>query len=297
VARVSAIARLFQRRESVIPALVGYTLLTLFAIVVAGPLIFALLGAFRPIWDLKAIPPTIVPTEWMLGNFQVLFERFPIGRMYLNSLFTTSAIVTGQVLSSAVAGYILGKFEFPGRDVVFFVILWTMMIPFFVTVVPLFVMTVRWGWMDTYQGLIVPHLFSSFGVFLFRQFVHTIPDELLDAARVDGAGEVRIFVQVVMPLLLPAIGALAIFTFIWNWGSFFWPLLITNETEMRTIPVALATLIRQPGMVRVGGAAGLSEEGIALAGDAIAFIPVLTVFFLFQRYITEGVTLTGLTAT
>ncbi len=294
--RVSPIVRLYQRRETVLPVFISYTVLTLCAALVVSPLVFALLGAFRPIWDLKTIPPTFIPKELFLGNFLVLFERFPIARMYFNSLFTTGAIVAGQVLMSAVAGYILGKFEFPGREVVFFMILWTMMIPFFVTVVPLFVMIVSWGWMDTYQGLIVPHLFSGFGVFLFRQFVHTIPDDLIDAARADGASEVRIFAQIAMPLMLPAVGALAIFTFIWNWGSFFWPLLITNETEMRTIPVALATLIRQPGMVRTGGAVGLSEEGIALAGDAIAFIPVLTVFFVFQRYITEGVTLTGLSA-
>jgi multiple sugar transport system permease protein len=294
--RVSAFVRLYQRRESVLPVFISYTVLTLCAALVVSPLIFALLGAFRPIWDLKTIPPTFIPKELFLGNFLVLFERFPIARMYFNSLFSTSAIVAGQVLMSAVAGYILGKFEFPGREVVFFMILWTMMIPFFVTVVPLFVMIVSWGWMDTYQGLIVPHLFSGFGVFLFRQFVHTIPDDLIDAARADGASEVRIFAQIALPLMLPAVGALAIFTFIWSWGSFFWPLLITNETEMRTIPVALATLIRQPGMVRTGGAVGLSEEGIALAGDAIAFIPVLVVFFVFQRYITEGVTLTGLSA-
>jgi multiple sugar transport system permease protein len=294
--RTSALTRLFQRRESIIPQLVSYTMLTLLAVLVLWPLLFALLGAFRPRWDISRIPPTLWPRDWTLGNFEKLNEFFPVLRLYFNSLFVTTMIVAGQVLTSTAAGYVFAKFEFPGRQAIFLAILATMMIPGFVTIVPLYVLVARdLNWADTYQGLIVPSLCSSFGIFLLRQFAHTIPEELLDAARVDGAGELRILLLIGFPLMMPAIGALAIFAFIWNWGSFFWPLFIVSKNEMLTLPLALNGLITTANIGgAIGGAHGASHDGLLLAGDAVALMPVLIVFFLFQRYITEGVTFTGL---
>jgi multiple sugar transport system permease protein len=251
-----------------------------------------LVGPVR--WEIRHIPPTLFPSEWTLVNFGALNEVFPVARVYFNSLFVTFLTTGAQMLTSAFTGYALAKFDFPGRGLLFLTMLATMMVPFFVVLVPLFVMVAGWGWIDSYHGLIIPGLFTPFGIFLLRQFSMTIPNDLLDAARIDGASELRVFFQIALPLLGPPMGALGIFAFTGTWGDFLWPLFMINKSELRTLPLALSTLttVNPAGMGASGP--GMSQLGILLAGDLLAVVPVLVVFFLFQRYITEGVALTGL---
>ncbi len=274
--------------------LLSYLLLTLAAGWVVFPFLWGLLGAFKPGHQILRIPPTLLADEWTLQNFRALTKVFPIARIYANSLFVSTAATGAQIITSATTGYALARFDFPGRQTLFLLILSTMMVPFFVVLVPLFVMVVRWGWLDTYHALIVPVLFTPFGIFLLRQFSMTIPNELLDAARIDGANELRIFVQIAMPILTPAMGALGIFAFTGVWGDFLWPLFVINTGDLRTLPVALSTLvtINPRGMGAAG--AGTHQLGILMAGDLIVVTPVLVVFFIFQRYITRGVALTGM---
>jgi ABC-type sugar transport system, permease component len=175
----------------------------------------------------------------------------------------------------------------------FLAILATMMVPFFIILVPLYVMVVGFGWIDNYLGLIMPLIYTAFGIFLLRQFSMTIPDDLLDAARIDGGSEIWIFFRVSMPLLRAPIGALGIFTFTGIWGDFLWPLFIISKAELRTLPLALSVLTSINPSVQIAHT-GMSRWGILMAGDLIAVVPVLVVFFLFQRHITQGVTLTGL---
>ena len=281
-------------RRSLMPQTASYTILALAAILVVFPFVWGLSGAFKPRHEIMQIPPKLLSEEWTLDNFPALQEVFPVGRIYFNSLFVTITATIVQIFTSAITGYGLAKFNFPGRQTIFILILSTMMVPFFVVLVPLYVMVVGWGWLDTYHGLIIPVLFTPFGIFLLRQFSRTIPNELLDAARMDGASELRVFIQIALPNLKPPMGALGIFSFTAIWGDFLWPLFMINKAILRTIPLALSTLIsvNPRGMGAAGD--GVSRIGILMAGDLIAVIPVVIFFFIFQRYITEGVTLTGM---
>ena len=274
--------------------ILSYILLTLAAGAVVFPFMWGVLGAFKPGHQILRIPPTLIADEWTLQNFRALTKTFPIARIYANSLFVATAATSAQIMTSAMTGYALARFDFPGRQALFLLILSTMMVPFFVVLVPLFVMVVSWGWLDTYRALIVPALFTPFGIFLLRQFSLTIPDELLDAARIDGANELRIFVQIAMPILAPSMGALGIFAFTGVWGDFLWPLFVINAGDLRTLPVALSTLVsvNPRGMGAAG--TGTHKLGILMAGDLVVVAPVLVVFFIFQRYITQGVALTGM---
>jgi multiple sugar transport system permease protein len=232
----------------------------------------------RPLVWLPALP--------QFENYARLAEAIPLGRMYLNSLVVTTAITCGILLSSSSAGYGFAKFHFPGRDALFLLVLATLMIPFFVFLIPVFYIVSQLGWVDTYQGLIVPHVVTAFGIFLMRQYMLSLPDELLDAARIDGASEFGIYWRIVLPLVGPALGALAILAFVYQWNSFLWPLIVIRSTELATIPIGLNSLreyASQPEVIN-----------LQMAGATAAIVPVLIVFALFQRWFVQGIALTGL---
>jgi multiple sugar transport system permease protein len=258
------------------------------------PFLWMILGSFKPDWDIMSIPPRLLPQAWTIANYPALFSRLPIIKLYLNSIFVTGCIVFIQVATSAILGFVLSKYVFPGRDIFFVFVLSTMMVPFFVLMVPLFRLVVQLGWADSYKGLIFTSILNSFGIFLLRQFSNSIPDELLDAARIDGANEPYIFTKIALPLLSPALSALAIFVFIGQWSSYLWPLIVITKSDLRTLPLGLALLnfTAQGNMaVKVAGA---SAYGVLLAGNVLAVVPVLIAFFILQRRITEGITLTGM---
>nr|MBA3586741.1 carbohydrate ABC transporter permease [Chloroflexota bacterium] len=195
------------------------------------------------------------------------------------------AVTAGNVIFCSMLGYALAKLTFPGKRILFAVVLGTLMVPAIVTFMPLFVLVANLNLVNTHAGLILPFLVGAFGVFLMRQFIGGIPDELLDAARVDGAGEHYIFWRIVMPLCGPAIATLTILTFLGSWNSFLWPLVVANTEDMYTLPVAIALF-----------ATGQQETNVALlmAGSVVVILPVLIIFILLQRYFTQGIAMTGI---
>jgi len=214
-----------------------------------------------------------------------VFRQQPLfGRYFLNSVVVALCTVVSVLFTSTLAGYAFAKFSFPGKRILFLFVLSTMMIPFQIRMVPLYIMVNSWKLSDTYTGLILPGLVDAFGIFLMRQFIASIPNDLIDAARIDGASEPGIFLRMILPLVQPALSALAIFTLIGNWEAFLWPLLITNKEYMRTLPIGLASFSGRY----------LSRFDLQMAASTIAILPMIVMFFVLQRRFIQGVTLTGL---
>lgn len=217
------------------------------------------------------------------SSFTTLFQKHDIGKWFFNSIYISVVVTVGILLIDSMAGYVLAKKNFPGRDIIFWIIISTMMIPGQVTLVPLFIMVGNLNLMDTHWALILPDLSMVFGVFLMRQFMYSIPNELLEAARMDGASEWRTFWTIVLPLAKPGLAALGIFTFMNVWNSFLWPIIVLNSAELYTLPVGLKTLQD----------ANLASFKLLMSGAAVAAIPMIIVFILFQRYFVKGLTLGG----
>ncbi len=236
--------------------------------------------------EIIQMPPPLVPAIAQWHNYVRVTEVVDLGRSYLNSLLVTGVTVLGILFTSSLAGFAFAKYQFPGRDVLFSMILATMMIPFFVILIPVFYVVKQLGWTNNYAGLIMPGLVSAYGIFMMRQFILTLPEELLDAARIDGANEFRIYWQIILPLTGPALATLGVFNMISVWNSFLWPLLIAQSPELYTVPLALNNL-RTYGMEA-------QVLNLQMAGTVASVIPTLVVFIFLQRYFTQGIALTGL---
>ncbi len=262
-----------------------YLLLGIGIILLVGPFIWMVLGSIKTTGELRQVPPTWLPQNPTLDNYAELFDRLSFLRFFFNSAVVAAAVTAGNVIFCSMLGYALAKLSFPGKRILFAVVLGTLMVPAVVTFMPLFVLVANLNLVNTHAGLILPFLVGAFGVFLMRQFIGGIPDELLDAARVDGAGEHYIFWRIVMPLCGPAIATLTILTFLGSWNSFLWPLVVANTEDMYTLPVAIALF-----------ATGQQETNVALlmAGSVVVILPVLIVFILLQRYFTQGIAMTGI---
>jgi multiple sugar transport system permease protein len=219
----------------------------------------------------------------MFSGFKQLFQQNKMGIWFFNSLYIGVVVTLGILLFDSMAGYVLAKKRFPGRNFIFWLIISTMMIPSQVTLVPMFIMVRDLGLMDTHWALILPDLSMVFGVFLMRQFMFSIPDELIEAAKIDGASEWKTFWKIVLPLARPGLAALGIFTFMNVWNSFLWPIIVLNSAELYTLPVGLKTLQD----------ANLADFKLLMSGAAIAAIPMIIVFLLFQRHFVKGLTLGG----
>lgn len=265
---------------------VMYLALTAGGILMVFPFVWMVASSFKTGPELAARPIVWLPGTLYLGGYAGLAADISLARVFFNSLFTTSCITVGILLTSSLSGYALAKLQFPGRDVLFVFVLSTMMVPFFVLLIPLYYITKEFGWLDSYQGLIVPNLVTAFGIFLLRQYLLSLPGELLDAGRIDGSGEFGLFWKIALPLARPALGALAIFSFMFQWDSFLWPLIILQHPQMMTIPVALTTLQTFAGYIE--------NENILMAGTTLAVLPVLLVFLMAQRQFIQGITLSGL---
>lgn len=229
-------------------------------------------------------PPLLIPTHFEWRNYLEAWQAAPFPRFFLNSALMTIGITLGQTLFSAMAGYAFARLKFPGRNVLFFLVLGTMMIPFPVTLIPSFLIVANLGWLDTYQALIIPRIVSAFAIFLFRQFFLSIPLELEEAAIMDGASRFTIFLRVILPLSGPVIAASAIFSFLFAWNDFLWPLIVTNSTEMRPIQVGLAFFQGQYGTFWT----------LLMAATVLAILPAILAFLLAQRRFIEGITSSGL---
>ncbi|MBC9715878.1 carbohydrate ABC transporter permease [Streptomyces sp. TRM66268-LWL] len=265
-----------------------YVVASLGLLVMATPFLWMALSAFKTKKDLTASPPVWLPSEWTLQNFRDLLDQLDMPQYFLNSVIVAVLVTVCNLLFCSMLGYALAKLNFTGRSKVFGIVLAALMVPANLMVLPLFVLINQLNLLDTYAGLVLPFAAGAFGVFLMRQFMQAIPDELLEAARMDGAGEWYIFWRIVLPLVKPALATLTIFTFLGSWNNFIWPLIATNDPEKYTLPVALATFANDPNRT-VGGA-----NGMLMAGSLLVVLPVLLVFAVLQRHFTQGIATAGM---
>nr|WP_246855044.1 carbohydrate ABC transporter permease [Cellulomonas sp. Y8] len=272
------------RRGSVARTLV-YVVLALALVATLVPFAWMFLGSVKPQAELLRRPPTWWPESTTWDNFQAWFTRLDFGTFFTNSAIVAVFTVAGTLVFCSMVGYALAKLEFPGKRALFVCVLVTLMVPGVVTFVPLFVVVSKLGMVSTYPALILPFLAGPLGVFLMRQFIREIPDSLIEAARIDGASEVRIFARIVMPLCGPALATLAILTFLSSWNNFLWPLVVAQSEDMYTLPVALS-------LYSVGQNA--TNYGVLLAGSVLIITPVLLLFVALQRYFTQGIAATGI---
>jgi len=262
-----------------------YIILTAALVLVLSPFVWMILGSFKSEGELKQVPPTWWPQEASLDNYRQLFDQLAFGTFFKNSTIVAVAVTAGNLLFCSMLGYAFAMLNFRGKRTLFIIVMGTLMIPFVVTFVPLFVLVANIGLIDSLPGLILPLLVGPFGVFLMRQFFLGMPRDLLDAGRVDGAGELRIFATVYMPLAGPALATLGILTFLSSWNNFLWPLVVAQNEETYTLPVALA-------LYSVGQ--NSTQYGLLLAGATVVVLPILLVFLIFQRRFIEGIATTGI---
>lgn len=227
---------------------------------------------------------SILPTSWHWENYAVAWDAAPFGQYYLNSLIMAVGIVSGHLVLDAFAAYAFARLRFPLKNVIFVILLAALMIPTFVTIIPAYSLVASFGWIDTYAGLIVPRLADVFGIILLRQYFASIPSELEDAARIDGCSRIGTFFRIMVPLSLPAFATLAIFSFLFAWNDFLWPLLVTNSDELRTIQIGLSAFQGRYN----------TSWNYLMAGTITATVPSIIVFMFFQRALVRGVAASGM---
>ncbi|GAA4217512.1 carbohydrate ABC transporter permease [Actinocatenispora rupis] len=258
-----------------------YVLLVVLACVVLGPLYWLASSALKQNADIYTYPPTWIPTHLRWSNFVDAWHAAPFGRFFLNSLIVTSIGTVGEMLCATLCAYAFAFLRFPFKKVLFGVLLGAMMVPGHVTLLPNYLTISDLGWINTYPGLIVPGLGSVFATFLLRQHMLTLPGEIMDAAKVDGAGHLRTMFRVVLPLSRPMLVTAGVITMVGKWNDFIWPLIVTNSTTMRTVPIGLLFLKTQEGY---------NNWGAIMAATVLVVVPVLVVFFFAQRQIVAGLT-------
>jgi multiple sugar transport system permease protein/sn-glycerol 3-phosphate transport system permease protein len=267
-------------------AALSYILLGTGSLLFLAPLFWQVTTSLKTSADTMKYPPVWLPLPPQWQNYAELFERFPFWRYAANSMFVTTLVIIGTVLSSSLAAYGFARLRMPGRDLIFLVLLSTLMLPGIVLVIPQFVLFQRLQWINTYNPLIVPAFFGSpFSIFLLRQFFLTIPRDLEDAARIDGAGYLRIYAQIMLPLAGPALVAVAIYSFIGTWNDFFTPLIYLSDEDKYTVSVALRYL--------AGSVRSRPENHLLMAATTLSIIPCILVFLAAQRWFIQGTVITG----
>lgn len=264
--------------------IIAYFLLTAWAVVTILPLYWMIVTAFKNQVAVQAIPPDWLPKPPTLQNFTVFFGRAPAFRWLFNSSLVACVTTLATILFATMAGYAFAKRRFPGDRLLFWTVMALLVVPFEVKLVPLFEMSAHLNMIDSYAGLILPAVSAPFSIFLMKQFMSTLPSEIFDAARIDGAGELAIFWRVAMPLAVPGITVLTIFTFIDSWNAFLWPVIVTRSIEMRTLPPGLAVLQLE----------SYTDYGLLMAGSLFTAIPTILLFLALQRYFLRGITVGAL---
>lgn len=261
-----------------------HALLLLGVALTLAPYAWMVSSSFKPHAEIFSATLDLIPRRPILDNYVVAITREPTLRAILNSLIMAGAETAGVVVTSVFTAYPFARLRFRGRDAVFLMVLGTMMIPAQVTMIPTFIL-LRWlGWIDTYQGLVVPRIVTPLGIFLVRQFLLTLPRELEEAARIDGCGRLRTLTRVLLPNLGPALATLAIFTFTASWNEFFWPLIVVQSSEMRTIQLLIAALKQTEAV----------EWGVVMAVVTLSVVPTAAIYLTLQRYFQRGVVMSGL---
>lgn len=259
-----------------------YLVLLIGGLAMVFPFLWMIASSLKNAADIYTL--SLVPPNPTLNNYRSVLRDTAFVRWFGNSLVIAAFTTLSVAFFDSLAGYTLAKFRFPGRQAIFVMILSTLMVPTEMLVIPWYLMSINLHWSNTYWGIMFPGVISAFGVFLMRQFFESVPNDLLDAARIDGVGEFGIFWRVALPLVRPAVAALCIFTFLGNWNAFLWPLIVTRTADMRTLPVGIAFFSTEAG----------SAYELIMTAAALATIPVLVIFAIFQRQIIRGIALTGL---
>jgi multiple sugar transport system permease protein len=275
------------RPQKIVTNVVFYLAMIFGATVMIFPVIYMFSASLMSRQEIFSTPIKIFPEALRFSNYIEVFTRFNI-HMYLNnSIIVAVSVIAISAFTSTLVGYSLAKFQFPGKQFVFYFIIATMMIPFTVIVIPLYLLILKLNWANSYEALIIPSAMTPFGVFLLRQFILDLPDDYIDAARIDGSSEIGIFLKIIMPLSISAISATSIMTFVSNWNSFLWPLIVTSRQRYMTLPLGLAQFLNLYEQ----------EWHLLMTSSVIAVFPVLVIFLLFQRKFIEGMTgMTGLKA-
>lgn len=263
---------------------ISQVLIIVAAIITLIPFAWMLSTALKPASEVFSTPPSLIGSSIEWGNFAAAWNYLPFGRFMLNGIIVSGVGTLIVVASSAMAAYAFSRLKWRGRDGVFLIYLGTLMIPQEVLIVPMFILMRQLGWVNSYQGLIVPWAFTAFGTFLLRQFFLSLPDELEEAARIDGASRWTSFTRIILPLATPALGTLAVFTFIGYWNSFLWPLLMVSDVNMATVPLGLNMFLGQTG----------NQWNLLMAASTISVIPSAIIVIALQRYLVSGIALSGM---
>jgi multiple sugar transport system permease protein len=273
-----------QKGRIEVGSIISHTLLIIVSLIVLFPFLWMLDTALKPNGQVFQFPPTLIPEPIQWGNFVAVWTYLPFGHFIFNSLLIACSGTFLVLVTSSLAAYAFARLRFFGRDSIFFAYLGTLMVPQAVLVIPEFLLIRSLGWVNSYQALILPMAFTAFGTFLLRQFFKTIPIELEESAFIDGASRLRILWSIILPLSKSALGVLGLFTFIGFWNNFLWPLIITNTSDMATLPLGLQMFQGQNG----------TEWSYMMAGATISVLPGIVLVILLQKYLVEGINLTGL---
>ena len=274
------------RAKRTISLTLSYVALALVTFLMIFPLIIVVIVSFTPNAVTQTWPPKIIPSAWTLDNYTSLFQRLPIGRELLNTIVFAGAVTIISVFFDSLAAYGLSRVDFKGRGILLAVLIATMMIPAMALLIPVYKLLGSMGLVNSYLGIIIPRMADVGGIFLLRQFFISIPKDLDKAARIDGAGEFRIFAQIILPNAVPAILTVGMFNFMGNWNDLLWPLIMTSKPETRTITAGLAML--------TGHGSSVTPYGVVMAGALISALPLLIVFFFVQKRFVEGIAMTGM---
>ena len=274
------------RAKRTISLTLSYVALALVTFLMIFPLIIVVIVSFTPNAVTQTWPPKIIPSAWTLDNYTSLFQRLPIGRELLNTIVFAGAVTIISVFFDSLAAYGLSRVDFKGRGILLAVLIATMMIPAMALLIPVYKLLGSMGLVNSYLGIIIPRMADVGGIFLLRQFFISIPKDLDNAARINGAGEFRIFAQIILPNAVPAILTVGMFNFMGNWNDLLWPLIMTSKPETRTITAGLAML--------TGHGSSVTPYGVVMAGALISALPLLIVFFFVQKRFVEGIAMTGM---
>jgi len=261
-----------------------YVILIIGGVMFAYPFLWMLSASLRP--DIEISEIGLISSNFSLDNFKTVFEKIPLGRALLNSMFVSTCVTLSVIFFGSIVGYALSRLNFFGRDFILGVILFTMVIPFQITLIPMYILMVKFGWVDSYLALIVPGMVNAFGILLYRQFFMDIPQDLIDAARIDGCNDFTILFKIIWPISKPVIITVGIISFMGAWNNVLWPLVVIRDEALMTLP-QLVTLFK------VGGQAE-SQLGAQLAAASFLAIPIIVIYSFFQRYFIESMATTGL---
>ncbi|WP_147675150.1 carbohydrate ABC transporter permease [Numidum massiliense] len=263
--------------------IIVHTVLILGAVVMVTPFLWMILTSVKSFAESMLVPPTFLPETWKLDNYSEVFETVNFAKYYWNTIVITVGRTIGQLILCSLAAYAFARLSFPGKNIIFVALLSVLMVPSQVVMIPSFVIVRELGWFDTLYALIVPGIFSAFGVFLLRQFFMSIPKELDEAAKIDGCSYFGIYWRIILPLAKPALVSLAIFTILASWNDFLWPLVVTSSDEMRVLSIGIASFQGQYA----------TQYPLLMAGALMASLPMIVIFIVLQRYFIEGIALTG----